>query len=484
MKTLLAFIAAAVALVVGLAAGAAPVAAASSVSVPTWTVGQAVAYGTHVDLTSLVQPSLSSYWAAANKSGAKVNALSFTGGIDVWVVDTVTGVSSTLYTLSEQSASGFKFSFNANLTASVPVPGTYPGTLLNGTCIPSSTFPMANRTVAVTVAFSALSNGTSASWYQVSNLATTKSVANTTLRAKGTLSGADVPEFAFNSTLCQESITYGAQNLELDVNTQSQVRTSYNPALTYLNFPMSDGSTWWANSTATLGGTFTGTIDVTGLNSAQEQSFFQNLTRTLNSLPGIAVSGISGFPIDLAKITVTEGLNNVFQNGVLQDYAVHEAEPLRATAGVRTLGDQQQHNVYVISNASYACSASATGFPFTYNAIFAPDYPAANAGMIAGYEATFCLGGTNQTLFSLGSVPVSQGQANLQNTQTTYNPFPGASGNAFADFFLASPYLGLILIAVVVVAVAALIVVRGRRKRGSGAPPQTPPQTPPPPGTP
>ncbi len=483
MKSVLAMVAVAVAFVLGLAALAVP-ASAAPVSTPTWTVGQAVAYGTNVDLTSLVQPLLSSYWQSANASGAKVNALGFTGSLDIWVVDTVTGASSTLYTLSEQSASGFKFHFNTNLTTSVPLPGTYSGTMANGTCIPSYVLPMANRTVAVTVDFSALSNGTSTSWYQVSDLATTKSVVNTTLRAKGTLTGVGVPQFQFNSTTCQESIAYGPENLELDVNTQSQARTTYNPALATLSFPMSDGTTWWANATATLGATLTGTIDVTGLTSAQEQSFFQNLTGTLNSIPGIAVSGITQFPIDLAKITVTEGLNNVLQNGILQDYSVKLAEPLRATAAVRTLGDQQQHNVYLISNASYVCSATTPGFPFTLSAIFAPDYPAANAGMIAGYEATACVGGTYTTLFSLNSVPVSQASSKIQQTQNSYNPFAAAPGNAFADFFLASPYLGLILIAVVVVAVAALIVVRGRRKRGSSAPPQTPPQTPPPPGTP
>ncbi len=484
MKSVLAMVAVAVALVLGLAALAVPASAAGPVPTPMWTVGQAVAYGTNVDLTSLVQPLLSTYWKDANASGTEVNALSFTGSIDVWVIDKVTGASSTLYTLSEQSASGFKFHFNANLTASVPLPGTYSGTLVNGTCIPSYVLPMANRTVAVTVDFSALSNGTSASWYQVSNLATTKSVVNTTLRAKGTVTGVGVPQFQFNGTTCQESIAYGPENLELDVNTQTQARTTYNPALMSLSFPMSDGTTWWANSTATLGATLTGTVDVTGLTSAQEQSFFQNLTGTLNSNPLVHVSGITQFPIDLAKITVTEGLNNVLQNGILQDYSVGIAEPLRATAAVRTLGDGAQHNVYLISNASYACSATTPGFPFTLNAIFAPDYPAANAGMIAGYEATACLGGTNATLFSLKSVPVSQASSNMQQTQNSYNPFPAAPGNAFADFFLASPYLGLILIAVVVVAVAALIVVRGRRKRGSGAPPPAPPQTPPPPGTP
>lgn len=487
MKTAAALMSLAVVLLLGLAALAVPASAATPAAVPTWHVGQAVGYGTTLNLTNLVQPALDIYKANLTASGATVNALSFTGSLDVWVVDTVTGATSTYYTLSEQTASGLKFHFVANLTTSLPVPGTYAGSSSNGTCLPSLTVPMADRPIAVTADWSSLENGTAVITYQVADLSTSKQVANTTVRAKGTLVGSNVPMVELNSTTCQETISYGPRNLALDVNTQSQTRVTYTPALGTFHFPIADGNTWWAFSNATVSGTVSGTIDVRGLSSADEQAFFQNLTDALNSVSGVSVTGLDHFPIDLAKITVTAGLNSVLQNGIIQDYTVPVAENLQAIAAVRTLGDQQQHSVYLITSASYACPATSYGSsPMTYAAIYAPDYPSAGAGMVAGYEGLYCLGSTNATVFSLDSVPVSEASGKLQQTQNTYNPFPQAS-NAIADFFFASPYLGLILIAVAVVAVAALIVVRGRHRRAMPPPPAqppTPPQTPPPPGTP
>lgn len=475
MKTVVVLLSVAVAVFLGLAAAGVPASAAAPATVPTWHVGQAVGYGTTLNLTSLVQPYLDFYKANLTASGATVNALAFTGSLDVWVVDTVTGATSSAYALSRQTAGGLKLHFVANLTTSLPSPGTYPGDDSTGSCLPNLTVPSSDRPIAVTLDWSSLENGTAVITYQAADLTTSKEVANTTLRAKGTLGGVNVPKIEFNATSCEETISYAPQSMTLDVNTQSSTRVTYVPALDTFHFPITDNNTWWTFSNATIGGTVSGTIDVTGLSSEDEQAFFQNVTDTLNSLAGVSVTGLNQFPIDLAKITVTLGLNNVLQNGIIQDYTVPIAEELRASAAIRTLGDQQQHPVYLIGPASYACPAPSTSlFPMTFVAVYAPDYPAAGAGMVAGYEAITCLLGTNQTVFSLESVPVSQASGHQRQTESDYNPFPTASTNALADFFFASPYLGLILIAAVVVAVVALLVVRARHKR-SPPPPQAPP---------
>ncbi len=482
MKTFAALVSLAIVALLGLAALAVPASAAPAAAVPTWHVGQAVGYGTTVNLTGPVQPLLDVYKQNLTDAGATVNALAFTGSVDVWVVDTVTGATSSTYTLSEQTAAGLKLHFVANLTTSLPDPGTYAGDRSTGSCVPNLTLPSSQRAIAVTLDWSSLENGTTTATYQAANLATTKQVANVTLRAKGSLSGYNAPKLEFNATSCVETIAYGPQDLGLAVNTQSSTRVTYVPALDTFHFPITDGNTWWANSTATVSGKVSGTIDVTGLSASDEQSFFQNVTDSLNSLAGVSVSGLTGFPIDLSKITVTVGLNNVLQNGNIQDYTIPVAESLRATAAVRTLGDQQQHPVYLIGPASYACPATVGSSSLTIAAVYAPDYPSAGAGMVAGYEGITCLLNTNYTAFSLSSVPVAQASSKQQQTQQQYNPFPAAA-NPLADFFLASPYLGVILIVVVVVAVAALVVLRGRRKRSNAPPPAQPP-TPPPPGTP
>jgi hypothetical protein len=97
MKSAAALLALSLALLLGLVTLAVPASAVSPAAVPTWHVGQAVGYGTTLNLTSLVQPLLDQYKKNATASGASVNVLTFTGSLDVWVYDQVTDATSTLY---------------------------------------------------------------------------------------------------------------------------------------------------------------------------------------------------------------------------------------------------------------------------------------------------------------------------------------------------------------------------------------------------
>lgn len=456
--------------------------AAATANVPTWTVGQAVGYGTNMDLTSLAAPYLQSLRENIT-AGATLNELNFTGSLDTWVHDQVTGKSSTEYTLSSRDASGVKVHFVLNATIpNSPNPGTYNG-VYNTTyhfCQFPTNIPTSPRTIAYKVDVSLLQNGTSMSLYEVSNLGVTKQVVNTTLRASGTFSAYNLPSttFNFSDPTCPYVVSYQSRSLTVTVNSQDQLRSTYAPGLDMFHFPISDGNVWTTQSNATVGATLSGTVNVKGLSSQEEQGFFQNLTRALNSTGNVQISGLSGFPIDLAKISITvSGVDHVIQNGVVQDQTAPVAESLRATASVKTLSDNQQHDVYLIGLSAYQCPTT-TGLPYGYQAVYAPDFPAANAGMVVGYVGLYCNNGVSTTAVSLDNVPASQADSNIQQTITTYNPFP-AGGNPFVDFFLAPPFYGIILI-VAVAAVVAFLFVRSRRKRAAMMQAQQP-QTPPPP---
>jgi hypothetical protein len=261
------------------------------------------------------------------------------------------------------------------------------------------------------------------------------------------------------------------------------MRILYQPALDAFNFPINDNETWWANSTATLGATIGGTIDLQGLNATDQKALFDNLTKTFQSVPGLAVTGIDHFPIDLAKITVTSGGTNVLQNGVLIDRSTPVAQNLRAKASARTLSDGALHPVYLITPANYLCPT-----PLGYNSttlaeVYAPDFPAAGAGMVVGYEVLVCAGGTETPVYQLKNVPASEANGNVGKTETTYNPFPPAPTNGIADFFIASPYYGLIAIVVAVIALAGIFLRRRGRKpavapMGPPSPVEPPPSSP------
>ncbi len=459
-------------------------AASPPASVPTWSVGQAVGYGTSLDLTSLVDTyilnKIRSNPTAFNITS--INALNFTGSFDSWSYDQVTQKTDTYYVLSSRSAEGIKFHFNVNATMNnLPVPGTYAGTRsAYGVCLPP-TIPAAARTVAVTVDASALTTTSGTTRQQVTNLAYMTETLNATVQASVVVSAYNLPSSSTNQTTCVKTVTYESPSFTLTVDTHNQLRMLFQPAWDFFNFPISDNKTWWANTTATLGATLSGTINVQGLSSQDQKAFFDNLTKTFQSA-GLAVTGLDHFPIDLAKITISAGLTNIVENGVVQDYPTPLRQSFRAISSAQTLSDGSIHPVYLITSSQYQCppAGGTLSLPVDYAAVYAPDFPAQNAGMIVGYQLLVCAGTMNLPGFELKNTAPSDAQNKIGQTESNYNPFPPAPSNAIVDFFVAAPYWGFLIFAVVVVAAVAFLFVRRRGRRMA---PSMPPQAPPP-GTP
>lgn len=479
------------AVALAMAALAVPASAAAPASVPTWQVGQSVGYGTSLDLGSLAN----SYILDAIRTSPSVfnvtsiRELNATGSFDHWEVDQVTGKTSTYYVLSSQAAEGLKFHLAINVTVNaLPKAGTYTGTIdpILG-CVFRS-IPVTTGPVALDVDATALTVVNSETRYQVSNLSYVNATGNSNVRAHVVVSSFNLPMIDTNRTSCVETVQSGSPTFSLTVNTQDQLRSLFTPTWNYFDFPMTDNKTWWANTTATIGATIAGTIDVTGLSGHDETAFFDNLTKAFQSA-GLVVTGLSSFPIDLAKITITAGLDHILQNGVIQDYPAPLHANYRATASVMTLSDGNQYPVYLITDASYRCPTPPGNvtLPVGYAAVYAPDFPAQGAGMIVGYELLVCLGSLSQPAFSLTNTKPAEAQQKIGQTESTYQIAPPAQANAIANFFLQAPYWGVLVVVVAVAAIVGLLVFRRRRRPGTSPPPAQPMQTPPrppPPGAP
>ena len=472
----------AVALVLGLGALAVPAAAAAPANTPTWHQGQAVGYGTHYDIGALADTYLSMIRNDPSLYNiTSIHSLNVTGSLDSWEVDTVSQVTPSYYALDSQSANGFKLHLDVNVTMdNLPQAGTYQGTMSYGFCSPSVT-PTGSGTVAVALDATILATGSGTSQLQVSNLAYVNSVGNGTLQANVVFTGYHLPSTSMNLTTCTETVTYENPTFTLTANTKEQVRMLYQPAWDFFNFPISDNKTWWANSTATVGATLSGTVDLQGLTSQDEQAFFDNLTLAFQNA-GLTVTGLSAFPIDLAKITILAGPTYIVNNGVVSDYPLPVNANFRAIASAETLSDGSQHPTYLITDASYECPSCGglLGLPIGYAAVYAPDFPAAGAGMIVGYQLIMCTGSQTIPVFELKNTSTADAQQNIGQTENTYQVTP-TQGNTFADFFLQAPYWGILLIVAVVVVVAALLVMRQRRRSRMAPPGAQPPATPPPP---
>jgi len=99
-----------------------------------------------------------------------------------------------------------------------------------------------------------------------------------------------------------------------------------------------------------------------------------------------------------------------------------------------------------------------------------------------GLQILTCVGGTEVPVFEMRPVPADQAEDNIASTEENYVARAGPAGNPIADFFLAPPFLG-VLLAGAAVLVVALVLIRRRRKPTPAAPPiaEAPPS---PPGTP
>ncbi len=476
MRSLKVLVPLAVALALALGAFAVPAAAATPATVPTWTQGQSVGYGVHYDLgleadTYLLNAIRTNPSAFGIKT---INALNVTGSLDSWQLDTVSQVTSSQYTLSSQAAQGIKLHVVANLTvANATLAGTYNGTLIGGSCFPPS-IQYGPLTEAVTLDATILSTSTGTTHLLVSNLSYLSEASNTTLQASVAFTGYHLPTVAVNLTKCQEIVTYENPTFTLSANTQTALRIFFGVPWDFFNFPIADGNTWWANSTATVGATLSGTVNVQGLSSQDQKAFFDNLTKSFES-SGLIVTGLDAFPIDLSKISVLVGPKYIVNNGVVTDANYPIQSRFRAIASPESLSDGTIHPTYLITDASYECpTVNYTALPYGFAAVYAPDFPAAGAGMIVGYQVIACGPTGTTSVAELQNTSPSETQNKIGQTESTYQVTP-TTENPIANFFLQAPYLGLILIAVVVVLVAALLVVRHRRKASLPPPPSPPP---------
>jgi len=443
-------------------------AVAQPAPVPTWTVGKAVGYGTNLDLTALAAPFLQALQADyASYNITSIQELNFTGSLDAWVHQTVQSKTDTYYVLATETADGLRVHFVLKATFdNLPLPGTYTGDCSSGFF--EGDVPETTRTVEATLDLTSLVSTSGTSRWSISDLALIQSTDDVTAQISAHAALKGLPMADLNLTACQETITYEDRDLSITVNTHDVVRELFSPALDVFEFPINPGEDWWANASATVGANVSGTINVVGLSAADEQAFFENLTAAFQSVPGLAVTGLDHFPIDLARITVTVGGVNYLQGGIVHDTTYPVEEHLQAREWNMTLADGNIHEVFLIS------TYQEPGFCLpTLYAVYSVD-----DGMIVGYQMYAGCSMSLPPVFELKPVSPAAAQDHLQQTETNYNPFPPAPGNAIVDFFVAAPYWGILLLVIAAVAVAAFVLVRRRGRRTA---PPMPPQVPPPP---
>ncbi len=439
-------------------------------NVPVHTVGDSVGYGVHTDLDVLAQPYLDQLRQLdASNPNITINELTLTGSFDHWTVVKVTEVSVDTYVIREELATGLRVHFTTDInTATAPAEGQHTGTIdpVNQFCT-FSPIPQVTKTVSAGLDVTSLQTASTTGKWNVSDFALRESTIAHAVDLVATFSGRNLPNIETNVTACTQTVTYENHDYRVTVHLNNQFRIAYTPALDVFDFPMADGESWYVNTTATIAGTVSGTINVEGIDPADAQAFFAQLNQVL-AQSGASVTGLDGFPIVLERITFTVGTVPYLSNGVLHDIPIPVNEHLRSKEMTKTLADGQFHTVYEISNVPPANTTQLAYFACYYS----PDH-----GFIVG--CALLDGSSGIALFELKNVPVTEAETGVGTTKAGYSL--GTQGNPLTDFFFKPPFLGPLLIVAVVAVVAALLVRRSRARARQVLPPEAPPR---PPGTP
>jgi len=466
----------ALAIAIGLLLLAFPAAAQVPAPVPVHNVGEEVGFGATIDLGALAARFLDLLRAQDQMDpNITIHELNFTGSMDLWVYMVVIEETTTYYTIREDSVAGVRAHFILDLTSTqLPRPGVYPGTLdpLDN-CIPSTPIEMATRRLSVDVQIAFLESATETSKWNVSDFALRETTTNATVDLRITMALRGIPSsnVTASGTACQLTIAYEDEDLTITADVDTQIRAIYSPALDIFDFPINHLETWWANSTAAVGGRISGTIDVVGLNATEEKEFFDALNASL-AASGYTVTGLTGFPIVLQDIMVTFFAVTYLENGDIRNFPAPVSMNLQARASQVILADDQLHDVYLLSPPPVA-----PGLPLpACSWVYSPE-----RGFIVGYLCEFVPG---VPYFALDNVPTGQARQEIDQTKVEYAVTQPA-GNPLADFFLKFPYIGLFLIVAAVVVIAALLSRRRRRPAPMVPPatmgvPSTPPEAPPP----
>ena len=436
-------------------------------NVPVHAVGDSVGFGVHTDLGSLAAPLIAQLRQLdASDPNITINDIALTGSFDLWTVTKVTAVSTDTYTISEEFATGLKVHFTLDITlAALPVAGQYTGTIdpVSGFCT-FNPIPQAAKRVSAQLDVNYLQTASSSGKWNVSDFALREETTNQSVDLSATFSGRNLPNLQINFTACTQTVAYENHDYTVTANVDGLYRIAYSPALDIFDFPMADGENWWVNSTATLAGTVSGSINVQGIDPQSERAFFDAVNLVLTQ-GGFSVTGLSGFPIVLERITLMLGNVPYLSNGVLHDLPFPVNVHLRAKEMMKTLADGQFHTVFELSNANTVTS------PY-FACYYSPDH-----GFIVGCALTDASGAA---IFEFKNVPPGQAEGGITSTKTGYTL--GTQGSPLSDFFFKPPFLGLLLIAAAVIVVAALLVWRSRARARKLASQVTPPP-PPPPGT-
>lgn len=406
---------------------------AAPANAPVWEEGTKWAYGTESDVGAEFTDELEDLSDMLEGiSNGTVNELSIDGEVGMWLLFEVTEATSDEYTLSMTMAGKASMDAAISVTADMAVEGSY-------------TFDEEPETEEMTMSAEVNFDAAIMVNVDITFDKDTMAIKSVDVVVQITMqvdfSGDNLPIWMLEKKILDDyDVWYEDYDVRGELEFNIDMALDFDPYLNLWDFPLDEGDQWTVSSTATLSGSMSGLLDVSGLPEDMEDELFNE--------EFVEETGITGFPIRFEELNADDG---PFNNGEIEETSEEIELELRCT-DVFTEDDAFWGDITV-----YEINVVDTPMMFYYS----PQ---------VGFMAYMSMD-TGDLLDEL-DMPMVMDQAMMMEpvdpevAEEKISDISDFQGNVGEDgglmgFFTDPPYLGIILVAVIaIVVVAAVVLIR------------------------
>jgi len=413
---------------------------ATPAEVPEWNEGDRWAYGMEVDADEELQQELENLTMMIDQFlddidglEADLNDLNMAASSEVWILFEVTEANDDVYVLSMDMAAMATINADISITAELPAEGTYDDfeDLITADRSPITISAGVDFDTALTVSIDVT--------FDRDTMALMSVESSFKLTVALDLTADNLPLWLpelmdddFNETMVGEiEVEYTDYDISADLEFNLAVDLEFVPALDLWDFPLDQGDEWAVSSNATINGSMSGYLDISGLPAEMEDALFMGISD---------YTDVNSFPIVFEDMDLGDC---PFDGGVMEE-TTQEIGPVHLNCTDVFMVDDPYWNDITV----YEINVVGTPLMFYYS----PD---------VGFMSYFSMdmGEMSEELpdeeVRMEAVDPDIAEDNIAEISERQGEVDEEGG--MLGFFTDPPYLGIILVAVIVVVVVAAI---------------------------
>lgn len=423
--------------------------AAAEAQAPEWEEGDSWAAGFSVDLGAEFAEEITEMEdALGNMSDVSVDEFDVDGEASMWLVFEVSEVTETEYVLTADMAQKLTMSADVEATGELPEEGNHSVLDMNTT----------EKTVTVEASIDyALVISAEATLDKESMGLKTLDV-DVACSAAVDLSATNIPEIDEEDG--SVSVEYQDYDVSIALDLNMGIEMTFSPYLDIFQFPFEVGDEWTVESTASISGTIDGQLDASGLPPEAVQELFDDDV--------LSESGITEFPIRFDEISTEEDNDDgpTLNNGTIEETSepiglemecigqANRTIPDHGTVTVYELQIDDDQVFYYSPDMKFLTSMDMgmDDIPDEMD-LDMPDFFPDDMSDDMSEDMNMEFGSQDPETASNNINDIADYQSSVSEEISS----GGSEDGQFSDFFLKSPYFGLIIVALAIVVVASAV---------------------------